>query len=41
MACVTKLPDPEKSISEASALQRTAALDEYGEDVASYTKRLD
>mgnify|MGYP001292403048 CR=1 FL=1 len=41
MACVTKLPDPEKSISEASALQRAAALDEYGEDVASYSKRLD
>ena len=41
MACVTKLPDPEKIISEASALQRAAALDEYGEDVASYSKRLD
>ena len=41
MACVTKLPDPEKSISEASALQRAAALEEYGEDVASYSKRLD
>ena len=41
MACVKKLPDPEKSISEASALQRAAALEEYGEDVASYSKRLD
>ena len=41
MACVTKLPDPEKIVSEASALQRAAALDEYGEDVASYSKRLD
>ena len=41
MACVTKLPDPEKSISEASALQRAAALEEYSEDVASYSKRLD
>ena len=40
MACVTKLPD-EKIVSEASALQRAAALDEYGEDVASYSKRLD
>ena len=41
MACVKKLPDPEKIISEASALQRAAALEEYGEDVASYSKRLD
>ena len=41
MACVTKLPDPEKIVSEASALQRAAALEEYGEDVASYSKRLD
>ena len=32
MACVTKLPDPEKIVSEASALQRAAALEEYGED---------
>ena len=41
MACVKKLPDPEKIVSEASALQRAAALEEYGEDVASYSKRLD
>ena len=39
MACVTKLP-AEKTLNEASALQRAAALDEFGADLASYTKRL-